>query len=216
MTKSQRIFFSHYLEALFPDAKAELDFTNNFELIVAVVLSAQTTDIAVNKVTKPLFKKYPTPEKLMHANLEDVMEIINSIGLYKTKAKNIIGLAARLVQDYGGEVPNDRAALESLPGVGRKTANVVLSNAFGVPALAVDTHILRISKRLGLADLDDNALEVEKKLNKQFPKELWHKLHHQLIFFGRYHCLARKPNCGTCKMQSMCPHYKNVISKQKN
>src|SRR5690554_5656709 len=181
MTKSQRIFFSHYLEALFPDAKAELDFTNNFELIVAVVLSAETTDIAVNKVTKPLFKKYPTPEKLMHANLEDVMEIINSIGLYKTKAKNIIGLAARLVQDYGGEVPNDRAALESLPGVGRKTANVVLSNAFGVPALAVDTHILRISKRLGLADLDDNALEVEKKLNKQFPKELWHKLHHQLI-----------------------------------
>ena len=216
MTKSQRIFFSHYLEALFPDAKAELNFTNNFELIVAVVLSAQTTDIAVNKVTKPLFKKYPTPEKLMHANLEEVMEIINSIGLYKTKAKNIIGLAARLVQDYGGEVPNDRAALESLPGVGRKTANVVLSNAFGVPALAVDTHILRISKRLGLADLDDNALEVEKKLNKQFPKELWHKLHHQLIFFGRYHCLARKPNCGTCKMQSMCPHYKNVISKQKN
>ncbi|MBG0762490.1 endonuclease III [Acholeplasma laidlawii] len=214
MTKSQRIFFSHYLEELFPDAKAELDFTNNFELIVAVVLSAQTTDIAVNKVTKDLFKKYPTPNDLMHADVEDVMETIKTIGLYKTKARNIIGLAKRLVEDYGGLVPSERKDLESLPGVGRKTANVVLSNAFGIPALAVDTHILRISKRLGLADETDDALEVEMKLNNQFPKELWHKLHHQLIFFGRYHCIARKPNCDTCKMQDICPYFKNVISKQ--
>ena len=214
MTKSQRIFFSHYLEELFPDAKAELDFTNNFELIVAVVLSAQTTDIAVNKVTKDLFKKYPTPNDLMHADVEDVMETIKTIGLYKTKARNIIGLAKRLVEDYGGLVPSERKDLESLPGVGRKTANVVLSNAFGIPALAVDTHILRISKRLGLADETDDVLEVEMKLNKQFPKELWHKLHHQLIFFGRYHCIARKPNCDTCKMQDICPYFKNVISKQ--
>lgn|SRR5690554_3385703 len=214
MTKSQRIFFSHYLEELFPDAKAELDFTNNFELIVAVVLSAQTTDIAVNKVTKDLFRKYPTPNDLMHADVEDVMDTIKTIGLYKTKAKNIIGLAKRLVEDYDGLVPSERKDLESLPGVGRKTANVVLSNAFGIPALAVDTHILRISKRLGLADETDDVLEVEMKLNKQFPKELWHKLHHQLIFFGRYHCIARKPNCDTCKMQDMCPHFKNVISKQ--
>ncbi|WIF88705.1 endonuclease III [Acholeplasma laidlawii] len=214
MTKSQRIFFSHYLEELFPDAKAELDFTNNFELIVAVVLSAQTTDIAVNKVTKDLFKKYPTPNDLMHADVEDVMETIKTIGLYKTKARNIIGLAKRLVEDYGGLVPSERKDLESLPGVGRKTANVVLSNAFGIPALAVDTHILRISKRLGLADETDDVLEVEMKLNNQFPKELWHKLHHQLIFFGRYHCIARKPNCDTCKMQDICPYFKNVISKQ--
>lgn len=214
MTKSQRIFFSHYLEELFPDAKAELDFTNNFELIVAVVLSAQTTDIAVNKVTKDLFKKYPTPNDLMHADVEDVMETIKTIGLYKTKARNIIGLAKRLVKDYGGLVPSERKDLESLPGVGRKTANVVLSNAFGIPALAVDTHILRISKRLGLADETDDVLEVEMKLNNQFPKELWHKLHHQLIFFGRYHCIARKPNCDTCKMQDICPYFKNVISKQ--
>lgn len=214
MTKSQRIFFSHYLEELFPDAKAELDFTNNFELIVAVVLSAQTTDIAVNKVTKDLFKKYPTPNDLMHADVEDVMETIKTIGLYKTKARNIIGLAKRLVEDYGGLVPSERKDLESLPGVGRKTANVVLSNAFGIPALAVDTHILRISKRLGLADESDDVLEVEMKLNNQFPKELWHKLHHQLIFFGRYHCIARKPNCDTCKMQDICPYFKNVISKQ--
>ena len=208
MTKSQRIFFSHYLEELFPDAKAELDFTNNFELIVAVVLSAQTTDIAVNKVTKDLFKKYPTPNDLMHADVEDVMETIKTIGLYKTKARNIIGLAKRLVEDYGGLVPSERKDLESLPGVGRKTANVVLSNAFGIPALAVDTHILRISKRLGLADETDDVLEVEMKLNNQFPKELWHKLHHQLIFFGRYHCIARKPNCDTCKMQDICPYFK--------
>ncbi len=214
MTKSQRIFFSHYLEELFPDAKAELDFENNFELIVAVVLSAQTTDIAVNKVTKDLFKYYPTPQKLMDADIDHVMAILKSIGLYRTKAKNIIALSKILVESYDGEVPSDRKALESLPGVGRKTANVVLSNAFGIPALAVDTHILRISKRLGLADENDDALAVEKKLNQKFPKELWHKLHHQLIFFGRYHCTARKPNCDTCKMQTICPYFKNVISTQ--
>lgn len=214
MTKSQRIFFSHYLEELFPDAKAELDFENNFELIVAVVLSAQTTDIAVNKVTKDLFKYYPTPQKLMDADIDHVMAILKSIGLYRTKAKNIIALSKILVESYDGEVPSDRKALESLPGVGRKTANVVLSNAFGIPALAVDTHILRISKRLGLADENDDALAVEKKLNQKFPKELWHKLHHQLIFFGRYHCTARKPNCDTCKMQEICPYFKNVISTQ--
>ena len=214
MTKSQRIFFSHYLEELFPDAKAELDFENNFELIVAVVLSAQTTDIAVNKVTKDLFKYYPTPQKLMDADIDHVMAILKSIGLYRTKAKNIIALSKILVESYDGEVPSDRKALESLSGVGRKTANVVLSNAFGIPALAVDTHILRISKRLGLADENDDALAVEKKLNQKFPKELWHKLHHQLIFFGRYHCTARKPNCDTCKMQTICPYFKNVISTQ--
>lgn len=214
MTKSQRIFFSHYLEELFPDAKAELDFENNFELIVAVVLSAQTTDIAVNKVTKDLFKYYPTPQKLMDADIDHVMAILKSIGLYRTKAKNIIALSKMLVESYDGEVPSDRKALESLPGVGRKTANVVLSNAFGIPALAVDTHILRISKRLGLANENDDALAVEKKLNQKFPKELWHKLHHQLIFFGRYHCTARKPNCDTCKMQEICPYFKNVISTQ--
>lgn len=213
MTKSQRIFFSHYLEELFPDARAELDFTNHFELLVAVVLSAQTTDIAVNKVTKNLFRKYPTPYDLMDADVDDVMDTIKTIGLYKNKSKNIIGLSKRLVDAFNGEVPNDRKALESLPGVGRKTANVVLSNAFDVPALAVDTHILRISKRLGLADLEDDAYQVEMKLNKQFPKELWHKLHHQLIFFGRYHCLARKPKCETCKMQQICPFFQEM---QKN
>lgn len=212
MTKSQRLFFSHYLEELFPDAKAELDFTNHFELLIAVVLSAQTTDIAVNKVTKELFRKYPTPADLMIAELEDVMSTIKTIGLYKTKAKNIIGLAKILIEAHHGEVPNDRTALESLPGVGRKTANVVLSNAFGVPAIAVDTHILRISKRLGLAAESDNVLEVEQKLNKQFPKEQWLKLHHQLIFFGRYHCIARKPKCDTCKMQTICPYFNNLTS----
>src|SRR5690606_28630207 len=214
MTKSQRIFFSNYLEELFPDAKAELDFTNNFELIVAVVMSAQTTDIAVNKVTKHLFHKYPTPHDLMHANVDDVMQIIQSIGLYKTKAKNIIALSKILVEDFNGEVPNDRKALESLPGVGRKTANVVLSNAFGVPALAVDTHIFRISKRLGIAADVVDAYAVAMNINVSIPRALWHKLHHQLIFFGRYHCLARKPKCDTCQMKGICPYFKNIVSKQ--
>ncbi|CDR31305.1 Endonuclease III [Acholeplasma oculi] len=213
MTKSQRIFFSHYLEELFPDAKAELNFTNHFELIVAVVLSAQTTDIAVNKVTKELFKKYPTPNDLMHADIQDVMRLIQSIGLYKTKAKNIIELSRLLVINHQGVVPSERKDLESLPGVGRKTANVVLSNAFGIPALAVDTHILRISKRLGLADESDDAYQSEMKLNQLFDQSMWHKLHHQLIFFGRYHCKAQKPNCDVCQMKDVCKYYKNTYLK---
>src|SRR5690606_23927073 len=135
MTKSQSIFFSEYLDELFPDAKAELDFTNHFELLVAVVLSAQTTDIAVNKVTKELFKKYPTPDLLAEAEISDVERIIKTIGLYKNKAKNIISLSQILKEKYHSEVPSEREALESLPGVGRKTANVVLSNAFHIPAL---------------------------------------------------------------------------------
>ncbi|MBN3490814.1 endonuclease III [Acholeplasma equirhinis] len=208
MTKSQSIFFSEYLDELFPDAKAELDFTNHFELLVAVVLSAQTTDIAVNKVTKELFKKYPTPDLLAEAEISDVERIIKTIGLYKNKAKNIISLSQILKEKYHSEVPSEREALESLPGVGRKTANVVLSNAFHIPALAVDTHIERISKRLGIADINDSVYQVEMKLNDLFDPSLWHKLHHQLIFFGRYHCKAKKPNCDVCKMKEICQFYK--------
>lgn len=200
-------FFIDYLNRLFPDAKAELDFSNHFELLIAVVLSAQTTDIAVNKVTPILFNKYPDAFHLSNALISDVESIIKTIGLYKNKAKNIIELSKILVHKHQGIVPNDRIELESLPGVGRKTANVVLSNAFDVPALAVDTHIERISKRLGLALESDSAFQVEQKLNLIFDQSLWKKLHHQLIFFGRYHCKAKKPNCDVCEMKTTCPFF---------
>lgn len=211
MNKKDIEFFQDYLEELFPDAKAELDFKNHFELLIAVVLSAQTTDIAVNKVTPGLFSKYPSAFELAEASYADVESLIKTIGLYKNKAKNIVELSKILVLKHGGIVPNERHYLEALPGVGRKTTNVVLSNAFNIPALAVDTHINRISKRLGLADINDDVYEVEMKLNEIFPRERWLKLHHQLIFFGRYHCKAQKPNCSECKMRPVCPFFNNEI-----
>jgi len=192
------------LDILFPDAKGELDHSNNFELLIAVVLSAQTTDAAVNIVTKDLFSHYPTPNDLANAKLEDVMKLINRIGLYRNKSKNIIELSKILVEKYNGEVPNTREALESLPGVGRKTANVVLSIAFNVPAIAVDTHVARVSKRLGLVDEDDSVLEIEHKLMNLFPKDKWIKLHHQLILYGRYYCPARKSKENKCVFKEFC------------
>lgn len=192
------------LEKMFPNAKAELDYKNNFELLVAVVLSAQTTDISVNKATPNLFLKYPTPKLMSLASQEDVENLIKSIGLYRTKAKHLIELSKILVNNYGGEVPNKREDLETLPGVGRKTSNVVLANAFNIPALAVDTHVSRVSIRLGLAKKNDNPLQIEQKLYKVFPKEYWIKLHHQLIFFGRYQCLARNPKCYSCPLYEIC------------
>lgn len=197
-------FILDTLEAMFPDAHGELDHENEFELLVAVTLSAQTTDVAVNKVTKDLFLKYPTPFELAEADINDVMELINKIGLFRNKSKNIINLSKILVEKHNGIVPNDRDSLEALPGVGRKTANVVLSIAFGVPAIAVDTHVNRVSKRLGLASEDDSLMNVEQNLMDSFPKETWTKLHHQLIFFGRYHCLAKKPKCELCPLFDVC------------
>lgn len=194
------------LDEMFPNAKAELDYTNNFELLIAVVLSAQTTDIGVNRVTKELFRRFPTPEILANANIDDVIKTINSIGLYRNKSKNIIELSKIIVKDYGGNVPSDRKSLESLPGVGRKTANVVLSVAFNTPAIAVDTHVNRTSKRLGLADENDSLIEVERKLMKAFPKETWTKLHHQLILYGRYYCKAKNPNCSETPLGKYCNH----------
>lgn len=191
---------------MFPNAKAELNYTNPFELLIAVVLSAQTTDKAVNKVTEILFKKYPNAEALSQAELSDVESIIKTIGLYHNKAKNIIALSRDLTEKFNGEVPADRDQLESLPGVGRKTTNVVISNAFGIPALAVDTHVARISIRLGLAKPSDNVLEIEKKLNRKIPKEQWLKVHHQMIFFGRYHCLAKNPKCQSCPLIDDCKY----------
>lgn len=194
------------LDEMFPNAKAELNYTNHYELLVAVILSAQTTDIQVNKVTPILFKRYPTVYELSSAKQEAVEVLINSIGLYKNKAKNIIKMANQVVTHFDGIIPSKREDLESLAGVGRKTANVILSNLFDTPAIAVDTHVHRVSIRLGLAKKTDDVYQTEMKLYKIFPKERWTKLHHQLIFFGRYHCTSRNPKCLTCKLYEVCKY----------
>jgi len=204
MKKEEHIL--EVLEQMFPDAHVELNHENTFELLIAVVLSAQTTDVGVNKITPALFKAYPTPYEMMHANLEDIENKIKTIGLYRNKAKNIILLSKQLVEKHQGVVPGEREDLESLPGVGRKTANVVLSNAFGIPALAVDTHVARVSIRLGLAKKDDSVFEIEKKLMQKLPREKWQKAHHQFIFFGRYHCLAKNPKCNNCPLFDICKY----------
>lgn len=194
------------LDQMFPNATVELDHKNHFELLIAVVLSAQTTDVAVNKVTPALFTKYPTPYELAKANEKDIENYIKTIGLYRNKAKNIKALSNQLVELFDGEVPSTREDLESLPGVGRKTANVVLSNAFHVPALAVDTHVARVSQRLGFAKFGDSVLTIENKLMKKIPKDKWQQAHHQFIFFGRYHCLARNPKCNECSLFDVCKY----------
>ncbi len=190
------------LDDMFPNATVELNHQNPFELLVAVVLSAQTTDVSVNRVTPALFAKYPDAQALEKA--EDLEQILHSIGLYRNKAKHLKALSAQLVERHQGQVPADRKALESLAGVGRKTANVVLSNAFGIPAFAVDTHVARVAVRLGLANKNDSVLTIEQKLNRKIPKDMWQKVHHQFIFFGRYHCLAKKPKCQHCPLYDMC------------
>lgn len=196
------------LNKLYPDAKCELNHSNNFELLVAVTLSAQTTDVRVNSVTPELFNKYPDAYSLANANLKTVEKIIKPIGLYHNKAINIINLSKQLVDKYKGIVPNDRKSLESLPGVGRKTANVILNNCFDEPAFAVDTHVSRVSKRLMIALEDDDVRQVEEKLMEFFPKKYWGKLHHQFIFFGRYKCKAIKPECDDCSLKKYCKEYK--------
>lgn len=192
------------LDQMFPDATVELHHKNPFELLVAVVLSAQTTDVSVNKVTPALFEKYPDAFALAKADLKDLENKLRFIGLFRNKAKNIKLLSEQLVEKHHGNVPSDRHEIESLAGVGRKTANVVLSNAFGVPALAVDTHVARVAVRLGLAKKGDNVMKIEEKLNRKIPKEKWQKVHHQFIFFGRYHCLARQPKCIQCPLFDLC------------
>ena len=169
-----------------------------------MVLSAQTTDVSVNRVTPALFEKYPDAISLSEASEEDVMRLIHSIGLYKNKSRNIINLAKELVKRFDGKVPSKREELESLPGVGRKTANVVLSNCFDYPAFAVDTHVSRVSKRLMIARKDDDVLTIEKKLMKFFPRNCWSRLHHQFIFFGRYKCKAKNPECTDCPFKDSC------------
>lgn len=189
---------------MFPDAHCELNHDNAFELTIAVLLSAQCSDQMVNKVTADLFQKYKSPEDYLAVPLEELEQDIRRIGLYRNKAKHIHNLCRILIDQYGGEIPSEHDQLVKLPGVGRKTANVVVSTAFDVPAIAVDTHVERVSKRLGFAGWDDSVLEVEKKLMKRVPKDEWSVTHHRLIFFGRYHCKAQNPQCQVCPLLDVC------------
>lgn len=179
------------LACMYPSPRSELSYNNVFQLLLAVILSAQTTDISVNRVTPALFEAYPTPEDLANANKEEVMTYLKTIGLYKNKSKFIIETSKKLVNEFNGQVPQTREELMTLPGVGRKTANVVLAEGFNIPAIAVDTHVERVAKRLGWADKDDNVLQVEMKLMDLIPEERWGQAHHQILLFGRYHSTAR-------------------------
>ncbi|MBE6150692.1 MAG: endonuclease III [Firmicutes bacterium] len=197
-----------YLEELFPNSKCELNYNKDYELLIAVVLSAQTTDKRVNMVTKELFSKYPSIEEVSKASVDDLIDIVKPLGTASRKGVFVHEIAKILVDKYNGIVPNNRKALESMPGVGRKTANVVLSNLFDVPCIAVDTHVSRVSKRLFLAKEDDSVEKVEEKLKRKFKRENWSKRHHQMVLFGRYHCMARNPNCESCKLKDFCKYNK--------
>ena len=198
-----------YLDELYPNPKCELEYSKDYELLIAIVLSAQTTDKRVNIVDKELFTKYDTLDKLARANPQDIAKIIKSIGTYTKKSEYVVAIAKLLVQDDYYCIPNDRQYLEKLPGVGRKTINVFLSIIYNEPCIAVDTHVNRVSKRLGLAKEMDSVLQVEHKLMKKIPKEKWNKAHHQLVFFGRYQCKALKPNCTNCKLKEQCKYSSN-------
>lgn len=203
MEKLNKDLIFEELGKMFPDAQCELDFRNPFELIVAVTLSAQTTDKRVNIVTKELFEKYDSPEALMNADYQDVMEIIKSIGLAKTKANNIINLSKMLVEKYNGIVPKTMEELILLPGVGRKTASVVMSVGYDLPAIAVDTHVSRVSNRLNLSNSSD-VIQIEKDLKNLYEEDKWGLVHHRLLFFGRYFCKAKNPMCDECKFKDIC------------
>ncbi|MBN9553447.1 MAG: endonuclease III [Alphaproteobacteria bacterium] len=195
-------FFAR-LKKHIPDPKTELQYKNPYTLLVAVALSAQATDKSVNKATEPLFKTIDTPQKMLALGVEKLTDAIKTIGLYRGKAKNVIALSQILIDKHGGKVPKDREALQELPGVGRKTANVVLNVAFGEPTIAVDTHIFRVSNRTGLAPGKD-VLAVELNLEKRVPEKFKQHAHHWLILHGRYTCVARKPLCPTCVVRDLC------------
>lgn len=205
MKKSEKvIIIRDYLNYLFKDPKCELNYNNDYELLIAIVLSAQSTDKRVNSVTPILFNKYKTLDDLMKADIHDLENILRPIGSFRKKAFYVKEIARLLVSNYDGVIPVKRNILESFPGVGRKTVNVFLSEFYNIPAIAVDTHVERVSKRLGLAKQDDNVREVEEKLKRAFKREEWAKIHLQLVLFGRYHCKAVSPNCEHCKLKSIC------------
>lgn len=202
---------SDYLDYLFPNPKCELIYNTDYELLIAVVLSAQSTDKRVNLVTPVIFKKYPTLKDLKEADIKDLENIIRQVGSHHKKASYIKNIARILVDEYQGIVPRDRDKLIEFLGVGRKTANVFLSEYYNEPAIAVDTHVERVSKRLGLAYSKDDVLTIEKKLMNKFPKDKWAKLHLQLVLFGRYYCKAVKPECLNCKLKDICKEKKKNI-----
>jgi endonuclease-3 len=203
MNKAKRAAIFERLKAADPHPTTELNYGTPFELLISVILSAQATDLSVNKATNELFRVANTPESVLALGLEKLKRYIQTIGLYNTKAENILKTCAILIAEHGGEVPEDRAALEALPGVGRKTANVVLNTAFGHPTIAVDTHIFRVANRTGIAP-GKNVREVEDRLERLVPPEYKKDAHHWLILHGRYVCTARKPRCGACLIEDLC------------
>ena len=203
-----------YLDELYPDARCELNYTKDYELLIATILSAQSTDKRVNEVTKVLFAKYDI-FSLADAPLEDIASIIYPVGTYKRKSEYIKEVARRLVTEYNGIVPNNREFLESLPGVGRKTCNVVLSNIYDVPAIAVDTHVKRVINRLGIVKSDD-VLKIEEALMQFFPKNKWSRVHHQLVLFGRYMCKSKNPECQNCPFQTQCVYFSKTKKIKKS
>ena len=194
----------NYLDEMYPNPKCELNYRKDYELLIAVMLSAQTTDKKVNKVTEVLFKRYPSIRALSEAKISDLEEIIKEIGTFRRKAVYIHEITKKLCDDGYDYVPNDRKYIESLPGVGHKSANVFLSNIYNESAIAVDTHVARVSKRLGIAKNSDDVTKIENKLMKKIPKDRWSRTHHQLVLFGRYHCKATNPECANCKIKEYC------------
>ncbi|WLD91789.1 endonuclease III [Alkalihalobacillus sp. AL-G] len=215
LTKKQIREVLDTMGEMFPEAHCELNHSNPFELTIAVLLSAQCTDALVNKVTPGLFEKYKAPEDYLAVPLEELQNDIRSIGLFRNKGKNIRKLSEMVIHEYGGDVPRTRDELVKLPGVGRKTANVIVSVAFGEPAIAVDTHVERVSKRLAISKWKDSVLEVEKTLMRKIPKEEWSETHHRLIFFGRYHCKAQNPQCDACPLLYLCREGQKRMRKVK-
>ncbi|MFE8695695.1 endonuclease III [Cytobacillus sp. FJAT-53684] len=214
LNKNQIRYCLDQMGEMFPDAHCELNHSNPFELVIAVALSAQCTDVLVNKVTKNLFEKYKTPQDYLDVSLEELQGDIRSIGLFRNKAKNIQKLCRLLLDEYDNIVPQDRDELTKLPGVGRKTANVVMSVAYGIPAIAVDTHVERVSKRLAFCRWKDSVLEVEKTLMRKIPMDEWSVTHHRMIFFGRYHCKAQNPQCNICPLLDLCREGKKRMKEK--
>lgn len=206
MSKEEALVVYDLLEERFPDAKAELEYSNPYELLVATILSAQCTDVRVNKVTRVLFAEYPTPEDIVNLSQEELGKIIYSCGFYRNKSKNTLETTRIILDKYDGKVPETIEELVKLPGVGKKTANVVASNAFGVPAIAVDTHVFRTANRLGLAEAT-TVEKTEKQLEEILPKSKWTKAHHLLIFLGRYICKSQNPECSNCPLTEHCQYF---------